>query len=88
MASFNLPPELLAIITSLLDMETLKALRLTNHRLCAFATKNLFSTISLYTDDKSCEAFQSITAHPQLKELVRKIRLNTIEVDYVNEISK
>ncbi|KAJ5816271.1 hypothetical protein N7447_008504 [Penicillium robsamsonii] len=81
MASFNFPLELLAIITSLSDTETLKALRLTNHTLSALATKNLFSTLSLYTDDKSCEAFGSIIAHPQLKEHVRKIRFNTVEVD-------
>lgn len=87
MASFNnVPPELIAIITSLSDTETLKALRLTNHMLCAFATKSVFSTISLYTDDKSCEAFESIITHPQLKEYVRKVRLNTVEVDYVNDL--
>lgn len=87
MASFNnVPPELIAIITSLSDTETLKALRLTNHMLCAFATKSVFSTISLYTDDKSCETFESIITHPQLKEYVRKVRLNTVEVDYVNDL--
>lgn len=87
MASFNLPPELMAIIMSLSDMETLKALRLTNHMLCAFATKSVFSTVSLYTDDKSCEAFESVMTHPQLKEHVHKVRLNTVEADYVRGIS-
>ncbi|CAI7650200.1 unnamed protein product [Penicillium viridicatum] len=82
MASSNLPPELIAIITSMLDMETLKALRLTNHMLCAFATKSVFSTVSLYADDKGCEAFESVITHPQLKEHVHKVRLNTVEVDY------
>ena len=86
MASFNFPVELLAIITSLSDTETLKALRLTNHLLSALATKNLFSTLLLYTDDKSCEAFKSIVAHLQLKEYVRKIRFNTVEVDSVSEM--
>ncbi|KAJ5800823.1 uncharacterized protein N7518_002891 [Penicillium psychrosexuale] len=79
MALFTLPSELLAIITSLSDTETLKALRLTNHMLCASATKNLFSTVSLFTEDISCEAFESIITHPQLKEYVHKIRLNTVE---------
>lgn len=83
MASFNLPPELLAIITSLSNTETLKALRLTNHMLCAFATKNLFSTVSLYTEDQSCEGFESVITHPQLNEHVHKVRLNTVKVDYV-----
>lgn len=87
MASFNFPAELLAIIASLSDTKTIKALRLTNHMLSALATKNLFSTLSLYTDDKSCEAFESIVAHPQLKGHVRKIRFNTVEVDSVSEMS-
>lgn len=87
MASVNIPPELLAIITSLSNTETLKALRLTNHMLCVFATSSLFSTISLYTDDKSCEAFESVITHTQLKEQVHKIRLNTVEVDYVSDVS-
>ncbi|KAJ5192326.1 hypothetical protein N7449_008468 [Penicillium cf. viridicatum] len=82
MASFNLPAELIAIIASLSDTETLKALRLTNHMLCDFATKSVFSTVSLYTDDKSCGAFESVITHPQLKEHVHKVRLNTVEVDY------
>ncbi|KAI3171832.1 hypothetical protein CBS147317_1261 [Penicillium roqueforti] len=79
MALFTLPSELLAIITSLSDTETLKALRLTNHMLCSSATKNLFSTVSLFTEDISCEAFESIITHPQLKEYMHKIRLNTVE---------
>ncbi|KGO55375.1 hypothetical protein PEX2_030790 [Penicillium expansum] len=85
MASFNLPPELLAIITSLSNTETLKALRLTNHMLCAFATKNLFSTVSLYTEDQSCEGFESVITHPQLNEHVHKVRLNTVKVDYSSD---
>lgn len=87
MVSFNLPAELIAIIASLSDTETLKALRLTNHMLCDFATKSVFSTVSLYTDDKSCEAFESVITHPQLKEHVHKVRLNTVEVDYVSYVS-
>ncbi|KAF9252535.1 hypothetical protein DTO006G1_8533 [Penicillium roqueforti] len=79
MALLALPSELLAIITSLSDTETLKALRLANHMLRASATKNLFSTASLFTEDISCEAFESIITHPQLKEYVHKIRLNTVE---------
>ena len=86
MAVSTLPSELLAIITSLSDTETLKALRLTNHMLCASATKNLFSTVSLFTEDISCEAFESIITHPQLKEYVHNIRLNTVELDNVREI--
>lgn len=87
MASLNVPREIIAIIASLSDTETLKALRLTNHMLCAFATKSVFSTVSLYTDDKSCEAFESVITHPQLKEYVHKVRLNTVEVDFVSDIS-
>ncbi|KAJ5210895.1 Aromatic-ring-hydroxylating dioxygenase alpha subunit [Penicillium cf. griseofulvum] len=79
--AFNLPIELLAIITSFSDTETLKALRLTNHMLSAIATKNLFSMFSLNTSDKGCADFESVVAHPQLKEHVRKIRLNTVEED-------
>ncbi|KAJ5857005.1 hypothetical protein N7455_007899 [Penicillium solitum] len=85
MASLNVPREIIAIIASLSDTETLKALRLTNHMLCAFATKSVFSTVSLYTDDKSCEAFESVITHPQLKEYVHKVRLNTVEVDFESD---
>jgi hypothetical protein len=85
--AFNLPIELLAIITSFSDTETLKELRLTNHTLSALATKNLFSTFALNTSDQSCENFESTVDHPQLKEHVRKIRLNTVEEDEVSEIS-
>ncbi|KAJ5519987.1 hypothetical protein N7463_000440 [Penicillium fimorum] len=86
MALLNFPPELLTIITFLSDTETAKALRLTNHTLSTFATQHLFSTLSLYTDDKSCEGFESIVAHPQLREHVRKIRFNTVEVDSESDI--
>ncbi|OQE09147.1 hypothetical protein PENVUL_c007G08557 [Penicillium vulpinum] len=85
MASFKFPPELLAIITSLSDRETLRALRLTNHLLCAFATKNLFFKFSLNTYDRTCEHLELIIAHPRLKKHVRKIYLNTVEDDYESD---
>lgn len=83
MALLVLPPELLTIIISLSDAETLKALRLTSHLSCALASKELFSTVSLFTDEKSCENFQSIINDAQLKNYVHKVRLNTVECDYV-----
>lgn len=86
MASFHFSPELLGIIASHSDITTLKTLRLTSHTLCFFATKYLFSEVSLYTEDESCQAFESILTHPQLSDKVYKVRLNTVEVDYVSEI--
>lgn len=86
MASFNFPPELLGIVASHSDITTLKALRLASRALCSFATKYLFSEVSLYTEDESCQAFESILTHPQLKDQVHKVRLNTVEVDYVSDI--
>ncbi|KAJ5464218.1 hypothetical protein N7475_007353 [Penicillium sp. IBT 31633x] len=82
MASFHFSPELLGIIASHSDITTLKTLRLTSHTLCFFATKYLFSEVSLYTEDESCQAFESILTHPQLSDKVYKVRLNTVEVDY------
>ncbi|CAI7616361.1 unnamed protein product [Penicillium glandicola] len=85
MASVYLPPELLAMITSLSDFETLKTLRLTSRMMCAFAIKHLFSTVLLYEDEESCDAFESIMAHPHLEHHVHKIHLNTVEDDYPSD---
>jgi hypothetical protein len=87
MSPFNFPPELLDIITSHSDIQTLKSIRLANRMLCSFATAHLFSEVQLFTEDDSCEAFESIITHPELKDRVQKVRLNTVDDDYVSDIS-
>lgn len=62
--SLILPPEVFALITSLVDSETLKALRLTNRMLCLLANSDLFRAIALYDAEKSCQALKSIISHP------------------------
>lgn len=81
-----LPPEVLALITSLADSATLKSLRLANRMLCHLATRDLFRVVSLYDTEESCQAFKSIIPHATLKKHVHKLWLNTIEDEYVSEI--
>ncbi|KAJ5779542.1 hypothetical protein N7457_007262 [Penicillium paradoxum] len=83
MAKFlALPVELLTLITSQLDFESLKALRLTHQKLGDYADREFFRIVSLYDEKESCEAFKSIIPNPRLKHNVRKIYLNTVEQDY------
>jgi hypothetical protein len=73
------PPEVLALIVSLAELETLKSLRLTSRMLCHFASKDLFRVVTLYDTEESCHGFKSIISHPQLKYHVAKVYLKTVE---------
>lgn len=80
----ELPAELLALVTSFADTDSLKSLRLTNHLLSSFASESLFRIVHLHDDDESCEAFKSIISHTTFKDKVQRIYLNTVEYDYVS----
>ena len=80
-----LPPEVLALITSLLDSRTLKSLRLTNRILCDLATRDLFRVVSLYDNEESCQALESIIPYASLNRYVHKLYLNTVDEDYVGD---
>jgi hypothetical protein len=82
----TLPPEVLALITTLVDSGTLKSLRLTNRTLCHLATRELFRVISLYDQEESCQALKAVIPHARLKQHVHKLYLNTVETEYVSEI--
>lgn len=75
------------MITSLLDSEDLKSLRLTNREICAAATKSLFRSVVLLDTAESYNAVESIMTHPHLKGLIRKIYFLTVEFDFVSHIS-
>lgn len=85
--ALKLPLEILLMITSFLDIETLKSLRLTSRDICTPATKSLFQSVVLFNRHDSCNAVESIMTHPQLKEHVQKVYLMTVEFDFVSFIS-
>jgi hypothetical protein len=75
--------ELLAHIVSFADKPSLKSLRQTFDFLSTPATKQLFSTIRLFPDERSYERIKNMLDSPELRALPKRVHLNTVEEDYV-----
>ncbi|KAL2856370.1 hypothetical protein BJX68DRAFT_263850 [Aspergillus pseudodeflectus] len=74
--------ELLAHIVSFADKPSLKSLRQTCYFLSTPATKQLFSTIRLFPDERSYERIKNMLDSPELRALPKRVHLNTVEEDY------
>lgn len=79
----RLPASVLIHIISLLNNESVKALRQTGKKISGFANRVLFRSISLYDTHDSCQLLESILSQPHLREEVFKLNLHTVEEDYV-----
>lgn len=79
----SLPQELIPYIVSYLDRASVKSLRQTCRTVVQATTAELFRTVSLFPDDRSCDRLDSLLADPDMCKLPRKIYIYTIEKDNV-----
>lgn len=73
----NLPPELLAVIFSFLDRNSLRNFRRTCRSFSRSATKELYKVVHLFPDDEGLESFGNILAEDRLLQNILTICIHT-----------
>lgn len=79
----HLPVELQRECLQLLDVPSLKSLRLTSKSTLVLATEALFRIVNVLPNEESAEKYHYVLKNKKLKSLVRRVIFNTAE--YPNE---